>query len=38
LALLVGWDGTAVFVRTPFVVEESAEAVLPAGICIAGKG
>ena len=33
-----GWCGTVVLVRVPLVVEKSAEAVLPAGIVIAGKG
>ena len=36
--VLVGWDGTAVSERAPFTVEESAEAILPAGSQVAGKG
>ena len=30
--------GTAVLVRAPLAVEKSADAVVPAGIVIAGKG
>jgi hypothetical protein len=33
-----GWCGTAVLVRAPLAVEKSADAVVPAGIVIAGKG
>ena len=33
-----GWCGTAVFVRASLAVEKSADAVVPAGIVIAGKG
>ena len=33
-----GWCGTAMLVRASLAVEKSAEAVLPAGIVIAGKG
>ena len=33
-----GWCGTAMLVRASLAVEKSAEAVLPAGIFIAGKG
>ena len=33
-----GWCGTAVLVRASLAVEKSAEAVLPAGVDIAGKG
>jgi hypothetical protein len=33
-----GWCGTAMLVRAWLAVEKSAEAVLPAGIAIAGKG
>ena len=36
--VFVGWDGTAVLVRVPLAVEKSADAVVPAGIVIAGKG
>jgi hypothetical protein len=36
--VLVGWDGTAVLVRVSLAVEKSADAVVPAGIVIAGKG
>jgi hypothetical protein len=30
--VLVGWDGTAAFVRAPLAVEESAEAIVTGGI------
>ena len=33
-----GWCGTAVLVRASLAVEKSADAVVPAGIIIAGKG
>jgi hypothetical protein len=33
-----GWYGTAVLARAPLAVEKSADAVVPAGITIAGKG
>ena len=33
-----GWCGTPVAARLLFAVEKSAEAVVPAGILIAGKG
>ena len=33
-----GWCGTAVLVRAPLAVEKSADAVLPAGSMVAGKG
>ena len=33
-----GWCGTAAFERASLAVEKSAEAVVPAGIVIAGKG
>ena len=33
-----GWCGTAAFVRASLAVEKSADAVVPAGIMIAGKG
>jgi hypothetical protein len=33
-----GWCGTAVLVRAPLAVEKSADAVVPAGLMVAGKG
>jgi hypothetical protein len=33
-----GWWGTAAFVRASLVVEKSAEAKVPAGSMVAGKG
>ena len=33
-----GWCGTATFVRMSLAVEKSAEAVVPAGSMVAGKG
>ena len=33
-----GWCGTAAFVRAPLAVEKSADAVVPAGLMVAGKG
>jgi hypothetical protein len=38
LGVLVGWDGTAAFERASLAVEKSADAVVPAGISVAGKG
>jgi hypothetical protein len=35
---LAGWCGTAVVERPLLAVEKSADAVVPAGIVIAGKG
>ena len=37
-APIVGWDGTVASVRALLAVEKSAEAVLPAGSMVAGKG
>ena len=37
-APLVGWGGTTAVERPWFAVEKSADAVVPAGIVIAGKG
>jgi hypothetical protein len=37
-APLVGWCGTTVVERPRFAVEKSADAVVPAGSWIAGKG
>jgi hypothetical protein len=34
----VGWCGTAALARASLAVEKSADAVVPAGIVIAGKG
>jgi hypothetical protein len=36
--LVRGWCGTATFVRMSLAVEKSAEAVVPAGSMVAGKG
>ena len=33
-----GWCGTATLVRVSLAVEKSADAVVPAGLLIAGKG
>jgi hypothetical protein len=33
-----GWCGTVVAVRLPLAVEKSAEAIVPAGSLVAGKG
>ena len=38
LVLLVGWEATALAERLVLTVEKSAEAVLPAGSLVAGKG
>ena len=38
LGVLAGWRGTAMFERASLAVEKSADAVVPAGIVIAGKG
>jgi hypothetical protein len=38
LGVLAGWCGTAASERALLAVEKSAEAVVPAGIVIAGKG
>jgi hypothetical protein len=35
---LAGWCGTAASARASLAVEKSADAVVPAGIVIAGKG
>jgi len=36
--VIAGWDGTVVSERASLAVEKSADAVVPAGIIIAGKG
>jgi hypothetical protein len=38
VAPIVGWDATAVAERLSLAVEKSAEAVVPAGIVVVGKG
>ena len=38
LGVFAGWEGTAMLERASFAVEKSAEAVLPAGLQVAGKG
>jgi hypothetical protein len=38
VGVFVGWCGTAASVRALLVVEKSAEAKVPAGSMIAGKG
>ena len=38
LGVLAGWQGTAMFERASLAVEKSAEAKVPAGSLIAGKG
>ena len=36
--VLAGWDGTVASERVSLAVEKSADAVVPAGIIVAGKG
>lgn len=36
--LIVGWEGTATAERAPLAAEQSAAAIVPAGIASAGKG
>jgi hypothetical protein len=36
--VIAGWDGTVASERASLAVEKSADAVVPAGIVIAGKG
>jgi hypothetical protein len=38
LGVFAGWEGTVASERTLLAVEKSAEAVLPAGSMVAGKG
>jgi hypothetical protein len=38
VGVLVGWEGTVKTERFWLAVEKSADAVVPAGIVIAGKG
>ena len=38
LGVLAGWEGTAALERASLAVEKSADAVVPAGSMIAGKG
>jgi hypothetical protein len=35
---IVGWGGTVASERTTLVVEKSADAIVPAGSMVAGKG
>jgi hypothetical protein len=37
-ALIAGWKGTAMSERTSLTMEKSADAVVPAGSLVAGKG
>jgi len=38
LAVIAGWGGTVAFERALLAVEKSADAIVPAGSMIAGKG
>jgi hypothetical protein len=38
LVVIAGWGGTVVLERALLAVEKSADAVVPAGSMIAGKG
>jgi hypothetical protein len=38
LCVFAGWRGTAVIERSLCAVEKSAEAIVPAGSLVAGKG
>ena len=38
LGVLAGWEGTAMPVRVSLAVEKSAEAIVPAGSWVVGKG
>jgi hypothetical protein len=38
LVVIAGWGGTVAFERALLAVEKSADAIVPAGSLVAGKG